>query len=134
MSSAETSKKERAEEKAPLPLKVTIEDPNTGDTVTIQPNFFVWLYTRRDENAPEGAVGVGQILKGAANVLEQIAIVKAMQEKAVPMILDQIDSHLEKEERRRLMTTPIVWVFFSPLSCWVLCFRTIKQGGFQWPC
>lgn len=99
MSSAETSKKERTEEKAPLPLKVTIEDPNTGDTVTIQPNFFVGLYTRRDENAPEGAVGVGQILKGAANVLEQIAIVKAMQEKAVPMILDQIDSHLEKEEK-----------------------------------
>lgn len=99
MSSAETSKKERAEEKAPLPLKVTIEDPNTGDTVTIQPNFFVGLYTRKDENAPEGAVGVGQILKGAANVLEQIAIVKAMQEKAVPMILDQIDSHLEKEEK-----------------------------------
>lgn len=99
MSSAETSKKERAEEKAPLPLKVTIEDPNTGDTVTIQPNFFVGLYTRRDENAPEGAVGVGQILKGAANVLEQIAIVKAMQEKAVPMILDRIDSHLEKEEK-----------------------------------
>lgn len=99
MSSAETSKKERAEEKAPLPLKITIEDPNTGDTVTIQPNFFVGLYTRRDENAPEGAVGVGQILKGAANVLEQIAIVKAMQEKAVPMILDQIDSHLEKEEK-----------------------------------
>lgn len=99
MSSAETSKKERAEEKAPLPLKVTIEDPNTGDTVTIQPNLFVGLYTRRDENAPEGAVGVGQILKGAANVLEQIAIVKAMQEKAVPMILDQIDSHLEKEEK-----------------------------------
>lgn len=99
MSSAETSKRERAEEKAPLPLKVTIEDPNTGDTVTIQPNFFVGLYTRRDENAPEGAVGVGQILKGAANVLEQIAIVKAMQEKAVPMILDQIDSHLEKEEK-----------------------------------
>lgn len=99
MSSAETSKKERAEEKAPLPLKVTIEDPNTGDTVTIQPNFFVGLYTRRDENAPEGAVGVGQILKGAANVLEQIAIVKAMQEKAVPRILEQIDSHLEKEEK-----------------------------------
>lgn len=99
MSSAETSNKERAEEKAPLPLKVTIEDPNTGDTVTIQPHFFVGLYTRRDENAPEGAVGVGQILKGAANVLEQIAIVKAMQEKAVPMILDQIDSHLEKEEK-----------------------------------
>lgn len=97
MSSAETSKKERDEKEAPLPLKVTIEDPNTGDTVMIQPNFFVGLYTRRDENAPEGAVGVGQILKGAANVLEQIAIVKAMQEKAVPMILDQIDSHLEKE-------------------------------------
>ena len=99
MSSAETSKKEGAEEEAPLPLKVTIEDPNTGDTVTIQPHFFVGLYTRRDENAPEGTVGVGQILKGAANVLEQIAIVKAMQEKAVPMILDQIDSHLEKEEK-----------------------------------
>lgn len=99
MSSAETSKKERAEKKALLPLKVTIEDPNTGDTVTIQPNFFVGLYTRRDENAPEGAVGVGQLMKGAANVLEQIAIVKAMQEKAVPMILDQIDSHLEKEEK-----------------------------------
>lgn len=99
MSSVETSKKENAEEKALLPLKVTIEDPNTGDTVTIQPNFFVGLYTRRDENAPEGAVGVGQILKGAANVLEQIAIVKAMQEKVVPIILDQIDSHLEKEEK-----------------------------------
>lgn len=99
MLSAETSKKESAEEKAPLPLKVTIEDPNTGDTVTIQPNFFVGLYTRRDENAPEGAVGVGQILKGAANVLEQIALVKAMQEKVVPTILDQIDSHLEKEEK-----------------------------------
>jgi hypothetical protein len=99
MSSVETSKKENAEEKALLPLKVTIEDPNTGDTVTIQPNFFVGLYTRRDENAPEGAVGVGQILKGAANVLEQIAIVKAMQEKVVPIILDQIDSHLEKGEK-----------------------------------
>lgn len=99
MSSAETSKKENTEEKTPMPLKVTIENPNTGDTVTIQPNFFVGLYTRRDENAPEGAVGVGQILKGAANVLEQIAIVKAMQEKVVPMILDQIDSHLEKEEK-----------------------------------
>lgn len=99
MSSAETSKKENNGEKALLPLKVTIEDPNTGDTVTIQPNFFVGLYTRRDENAPEGAVGVGQILKGAANVLEQIAIVKAMQEKVVPIILDQIDSHLEKREK-----------------------------------
>lgn len=99
MSSAETSKKERVEEKAPLPLKVTIEDPNTGDTVTVQPHFFVGLYTRRDENAPEGAVGVGQILKGAANVLEQISIVKVMQEKVVPMILDQIDSHLEEEEK-----------------------------------
>ena len=44
-------------------------------------------------------MGVGQILKGAANVLEQIAIVKAMQEKVVPTILDQIDSHLEKEEK-----------------------------------
>lgn len=99
MSSVETSKKERAEEKAPLPLKVTIEDPNIGDTVTIQPRFFVGLYTRGDENAPEGEVGVGQILQGAANVLEQIALVKAMQEKVVPTILDQIDSHLEKEEK-----------------------------------
>lgn len=99
MSSAEISKKESTEEKALLPLKVTIEDPNTGDTVTIQPRFFVGLYTRGDENAPEGEVSVGQILRGAANVLEQIAIVKAMQEKAVPRILDQIDSHLEKEEK-----------------------------------
>lgn len=99
MSSAETSKKENTEEQIPMPLKVTIEDPNTGETFVVQPHFFVGLYTRSDENAPEGAVGVGQILKGAANVLEQIAIVKAMQEKVVPMILDQIDSHLEKEEK-----------------------------------
>lgn len=98
MSSAETSKKENTEEQTLMPLKVTIEDPNTGETFVVQPHFFVGLYTRRDENAPEGAVGVGQILKGAANVLEQIAVVKAMQEKVVPMILDQIDSHLEKEE------------------------------------
>lgn len=67
--------------------------------MTIQPHFFVGLYTRRDENAPEGAVGVGQILKGAANVLEQIAIVKAMQEKAVPMILDQIGSDIYRGEK-----------------------------------
>lgn len=99
MSSAETSKKESTEEKALLPLRVIIEDPNTGDKFVTHSNFFVGLYTRRDENAPEGAVGVGQILKGAANVLEQIAIVKAMQEKVVPRILDQIDSHLEKEEK-----------------------------------
>lgn len=97
MSLAETSKKENTEEKTPMPLKITIEDPNTGDTTTIQPNFFVGLYTRRDENTPEGAVGVGQILKGAANVLEQIAIVKAMQEKAIPMILDNIEPHMEKK-------------------------------------
>lgn len=95
---AETSKKKNTEEQTPMPLKVTIEDPNTGETFVVQPHFFVGLYTRRDENAPEGAVGVGQILKGAANVLEQIAVVKAMQEKVVPRILDQIDSHLEKEE------------------------------------
>lgn len=99
MSSAETSKKERAEEKAPLPLKVTIEDPNTGDTVTIQPHFFVGLYTRKDEVTSEGTIGVGQILKGAANTLEQITIVKAMQEKAIPKILDNIESHMEKEEK-----------------------------------
>lgn len=95
MSSAETSKKERAEEKAPLPLKVTIEDPNTGDTVTIQPHFFVGLYTRRD-GVPEEAVGVGQIVKGAANTLEQIAVVKAMQEKVTPMLLSQIDEKTKK--------------------------------------
>lgn len=57
------------------------------------------MYTRRDENTPEGAVGVGQILKGAANVLEQIAIVKAMQEKVIPMILDNIEPHMEKKEK-----------------------------------
>lgn len=101
MSSAETSKKENTEEKTPMPLKVTIEDPNTGDTMVIQPRFFVGLYTRKDETTPEGAIGVGQILKGAANVLEQIAIVKAMQEKAIPMILDNIESHMEKKEKEK---------------------------------
>lgn len=99
MLSVETSKKENPEEKTPMPLRVTIEDLNTGDTMVIQSNFFVGLYTRKDKNTPEGAVGVGQILKGAANVLEQVAIVKAMQEKVVPIILDNINSHLEKEEK-----------------------------------
>lgn len=99
MSSVETSKKENTEEKTPMPLKVTIEDPNTGDTMVIQPRFFVGLYTRKDETAPEGAIGVGQILKGAANTLEQITIVKAMQEKVIPMILDNIESYMEKEEK-----------------------------------
>ena len=101
MSSAETSKKENTEEKTPMPLKVTIEDPNTGDTMVIQPRFFVGLYTRKDETTPEGAIGVGQILKGAANTLEQITIVKAMQEKAIPMILDNIESHMGKEEKEK---------------------------------
>lgn len=99
MSSAETSKKENTEEKTPMPLKVTIEDPNTGETMVIQPRFFVGLYTRKDETTPEGTIGVGQILKGAANTLEQIAVVKAMQEKAIPRILDNIESHMEKEEK-----------------------------------
>lgn len=99
MSSAETSKKENTEEKTPMPLKVTIEDPNNGETMVIQPRFFVGLYTRKDETVPEGAVGVGHILKGAANVLEQIAIVKAMQEKVIPIILDNTESHMEKEEK-----------------------------------
>jgi hypothetical protein len=101
MSSAETSKKENTEEKTPMPLKVTIEDPNTGDTMVIQPRFFVGFYTRKDETTPEGAIGVGQILKGAANTLEQITIVKAMQEKAIPMILDNIEFHMEKEEKEK---------------------------------
>lgn len=101
MSSVETSKKENTEEKTPMPLKVTIEDPNTGDTMVIQPRFFVGFYTRKDETTPEGAIGVGQILKGAANTLEQITIVKAMQEKAIPMILDNIESHMEKEEKEK---------------------------------
>lgn len=99
MSSAETSKRENTEEKTPMPLKITIEDPNTGDTMVIQPRFFVGLYTRKDETTPEGAIGVGQILKGAANTLEQITIVKAMQEKVIPMILDNIESHMGKEEK-----------------------------------
>lgn len=93
---AETSKKENTEEQTPMPLKVTIEDPNTGETFVVQPHFFVGLYTRRDENAPEGAIGVGQILKGAANTLEQIAVVKAMQEKVIPMVLSQIDEKTKK--------------------------------------
>lgn len=99
MSSAETSKKENTEEKTPMPLKVTIENPNTGKTMVIQPRFFVGLYTRKDETVPEGAIGVGQILEGASNTLEQITLVKAMQEKTVPMILDNIESHMEKEEK-----------------------------------
>lgn len=99
MSSAETSKRENTEEKTPMSLKVTIENPNTGKTMMIQPRFFVGLYTRKDETVPEGAIGVGQILEGAANTLEQIALVKAMQEKTVPMILDNIESHMEKEEK-----------------------------------
>lgn len=99
MSLAETSKKENAEGKTLMPLKVTIEDPNTGETMVIQPHFFVGLYTRKDETVPEGAIGVGQILKGSANTLEQITLVKAMQEKAIPMILDNIESHMEKEEK-----------------------------------
>ena len=98
MSLAETSKKENAEKKAPMPLKVTIEDPNAGDTMVIQPHFFVGFYTRRDETTPEGAIGIGQIMKGTANTLEQITIVKAMQEKAIPMILDTIKSHMEEEK------------------------------------
>lgn len=43
MSSAETSKKENTEEQTPMPLKVTIEDPNTGDTFVVQPYFFCWV-------------------------------------------------------------------------------------------
>lgn len=99
MSSAETSKKENTEEKTPMPLKVTIEDPNTGETMVIQPRFFVGLYTRKDEAVPEGAIGVGQILKGSANTLEQITLVKAMQEKVIPRILDNIESNMEKGEK-----------------------------------
>lgn len=41
MLSAETSKKENTEEKTPMSLKVTIEDPNTGDTMVIQPRFLL---------------------------------------------------------------------------------------------
>lgn len=99
MLSAETSKKENTEEKTPMSLKVTIEDPNTGDTMVIQPRFFVGVYTRKDETVSEGAIGVGQILKGAANTLEQITLVKAMQEKTIPRILDSIKPHMEKEEK-----------------------------------
>lgn len=119
MSSVEISKKERAEEKAPLPLKVTIEDPNTGDTIMIQPNFFIGLYTREDEHAPEGAVGVGQILKGAANVLEQAAMVRVMQEKVVPILLEQIDSDIHKgaenapEKLNALLTTLLLGALFQ---------------------
>ena len=99
MSSAETSKRENTEEKTPMPLKVTIENPNTGKTMVIQPRFFVGLYTRKDEAVPEGAIGVGQILKGSANTLEQITLVKAMQEKVIPRILDNIESNMEKGEK-----------------------------------
>lgn len=41
MSLVETSKKENTEEKTPMPLKVTIEDPNTEDTMVIQPHFLL---------------------------------------------------------------------------------------------
>lgn len=99
MSSAETSKKENTEEKTPMPLRVTIENPNTWKTMVIQPRFFVGLYIRKDETVPEGAIGVGQILEGATNTLEQITLVKAMQEKVIPMILDNIESHMGKEEK-----------------------------------
>lgn len=123
MSSAETSKKENTEEKTPMPLKVTIENPNTGKTMVIQPRFFVGLYTCKDETVPEGAIGVGQILEGASNTLEQITLVKAMQEKTVPMILDNIESHMEKEEKeaageytkhlRTLLSTLLLGSLFS---------------------
>ena len=90
MSSAETSKKRMSEDQAPLPLTVTIEDPNTGVIVTLKSNFFVGAYTYR-ENVSEDSVGVGQIMRGAANTLEQVAVVKALQEKIVPQLLGRID-------------------------------------------
>lgn len=98
MSSAETSKKESSEEKALLPLRVIIEDPNTGDKFVTHPNLFVGVYTRKTEDMPEGTVGIGQVLKGHANILEQISVAKALQEKVVPMLLDQIESKLTGEE------------------------------------
>lgn len=99
MSSAETSKKENTEEQTLLPLRVIIEDPNTGDKFVTHPNLFVGVYTRKTEDMPEGTVGVGQILKGHANILEQISVAKALQEKVVPTLLDQIESKLTEEER-----------------------------------
>lgn len=47
MSLAETLKKENTEEKTPISLKITIEDPNTGDTTTIQQNLGWIVYPQR---------------------------------------------------------------------------------------
>lgn len=131
MSSAETSKKESTEEKALLPLKVTIEDPNTGETFVAQPNLFVGVYTRKTENTPEGTVGVGQVLKGRANILEQISVAKILQEKVIPMLLDQIESKLAEEEGEGARNyTDKLSVLLSTL----LSGQITEQGGFQWPC
>lgn len=96
MSSAETLKSGRAEKGEQLPLKVTIENPNTGDITTINPMFFVGLYTRKAERIPKEGIAVGHMLKGAANTLDKIAVVKAIQEQVVPYLLEQIGSEMER--------------------------------------
>ena len=88
MSLEETSKKETINA-GMSPLVVTIENPNTGETSVIKPNFFIGVYTKTD-NVPEGSIGVGQVVKGSANTLDQLAIVKVLQEKIVPLILSNV--------------------------------------------
>lgn len=96
MLSEETLKSGRAEKGEQLPLKVTIEDPNTGDIGTINPMFFVGLYTRKTEGCQKEGVAIGHMLKGAANTLDKIAVVKAIQEQVVPYLLEQVGSEMER--------------------------------------
>lgn len=99
MSLEEILKSGKAEEKPKLPLNITIEDPNTGETSVIHPKFFVGVYTRNDTGLKNNEVVVGQRIQGYSSVLDEVHVVKLLQEAVIPQILAHMNSKVSSLKR-----------------------------------
>lgn len=76
------------------PLKVTIEDPNDGETRTFETYFIAGAFLSGEDGGENGQVGVKSLCTGYANTLEQVALLKSLKDWTIPKMLEQLEDDL----------------------------------------
>lgn len=96
MLSQETSKKE-----IDKPITITVRNETTGTEKTIRTNFFIGSYTVYNDNASAGSApeAAGTIMEGTATVLDEYAMLAALEQKTVPKLKENIHNHIQSIKR-----------------------------------
>ena len=83
-----------------------------GVTVTLENKFVVGLYLESDQDGK--SVKMHPIEMGSANPVEMVAIIKTLQEKLLPKLLDQLRDSVTKDSKlSSSATTELIRTLFK---------------------